>query len=162
MAEEAVDGRRDAREVFVHQPRRLVDPLVAHEQEEREAEAGDDDEVDARPLGDVDEEDAEDDDHQVAHKAEAAREVKLRGRGGGDRAPLKGVKGINKSGAGSGEGGTVSPVTMVSDGDSIPTSPCNTAGAAAGAKRETPPSLYGWNRGRGTTWEIGEVAGKDK
>ena len=84
MAEEAVDGRRDAREVFVHQPRRLVDPLVAHEQEERDAEAGHDDQVDGAPLDDVDKQDAEDDDDEVADEAEAARKVELEA---GARAP---------------------------------------------------------------------------
>ena len=52
-------------------------PLFAHEEEERDAEAGHDDEVDGAPLDDVDKEDAEDDDDEVADEAEAAREVQL-------------------------------------------------------------------------------------
>ena len=56
-------------------------PLFAHEEEERDAEAGHDDEVDGAPLDDVDKQDAEDDDDEVADEAEAAREVELGSRG---------------------------------------------------------------------------------
>ena len=65
-------------------PVRRTHPFVAHEEEEHEAEARHDDEVDGAPLDEVDREDAEHDDDEVAHESEAAREVELGAGTGGE------------------------------------------------------------------------------
>ena len=65
-------------------PRRAspTHPLVAHDEEEANAEARDEDQVNGAPFDDVHKKDSEDNDDEVSDEAEATRKVQL-GKGGG-------------------------------------------------------------------------------